>query len=83
MDIYTIKQNGKTRYGINAKDIEDARRYVVWHEKGGRYEIWKGKRFMGTMYKGSYWWNYDPNTGYNRSYEVLGNGVLRDLDWEE
>lgn len=82
MEIYTVKQNGKAKYDINARDIEDARRYVYWHESAGQFEIWKGKRLMGMMYRGAYWWGYDPNTGYGRSYTVLCNGVLRDDEWE-
>lgn len=81
--IYTIvsRETGK-RYGVDAKDIDAARRHVYWKEQGGRFDIYKGKVLMGTMYKGNYWWNYEPDTGYNREYVVIGNGALRDPDWE-
>lgn len=80
--IYTIvcRETGK-KYGVDAKDIEAARRHIYWKEQGGRFDIYKGKRLMGTMIKGNYYWLYDPETGYDREYYVLGNGDLRDVEW--
>lgn len=81
--IYTIvnKITGQ-RYGVDAKDIDAARRHVYWKEKDGRFDIYKGKRLMGTMLKGNFCWMYDPETGFSREYYVMGNGALRDVEWE-
>lgn len=81
--IYTIvcRDTGR-KYGLDANDIEAARRHVYWKEQGGRFDIYKGKKLMGTMMKGNFCWVYDPETGYRKEYYVLGNGSLRDVEWE-
>lgn len=81
--IYTVvdRSTGK-RYGLDAKDIDDVRRWIYWKEKDGRWDIFKNKRLLGTMSRGVNWWSYDPNTGYDRSYTVNAAGVLMNDDWE-
>lgn len=81
-ELYTIKdRTSDWRMGLMAKDIDDVRRWIYWHRATGRFEIYKGKRLLGTMYSGQHWWGYDPNTGYDRSYSVNGAGVLIDDEW--
>lgn len=81
--IYTVveKETGK-RYGLDAKDIDAVRRHIYWKEGFGIWDIYKNKRLLGTMYKGNYYWGYDPNTGYTHSYTVNGGGYLMNDDWE-
>lgn len=81
--IYTIveRKTGK-RYGLDAKDIDAVRRHIYWKEGEGMWDIYKGRRLLGTMSRGVSWWTYEPDTGYSRSYEVVGNGAIRDEDWE-
>ena len=82
MTIYTVTERTTGQvFGVEGKDIEDVRRYIYWKKKGGRFDIFKNKRLLGTMYSGGYWWGYEPNTGYHRDYEVLGNGAIRDYEY--
>ena len=82
-ELYTIKEKTTgDSMGLMAPDIDAVRKWIYWHKKGGRFDIYKNKRLLGTMYSGAHWWGYDPNTGYDRDYEVLGNGAIRDTEWE-
>lgn len=81
--IYTVVNREKeTRYGLDAKDIDTVRRHVFWKEGVGMFDIYKNRKLLGTVFKGTFYCTYEPDTGYGRSYEVIGNGALRDGEWE-
>lgn len=81
--IYTVVDlDSGDRMGLDAKDIDGARRWLYWNKTAGRFQIWKGKKMLGVMYKGTFWWGYEPETGYNKEYEVIGNGAIRDPDFQ-
>jgi len=79
--IYTIKDEQRTLYGLDAKDINAVRKYIYWHENGAERGIWKGRTMLGRMEYVS-GWKYLPETEYRRCYDVTSQGTLIGEDFD-
>lgn len=86
--IYNVKEKNTGRgYGVDATDIDGVRRHIYWNEGKGVWDIYKGKRVLGTICKGVNiqgipYCDYMPKTGYDRVYSVNGAGHIIDDSWE-